>query len=203
MDILGLFPIAVTTEALKTPITTEMRSFIHGLDKKITGANSNSVNGYILDEKIFAEVKTLIESALNTHFDKVYHAASDDNSLFITQSWATYTHPGEAHLKHFHYNSILSGVLYIDVTGDDNITFYNSTKMPLLLDIKMKEFGPYNSYSWKIGNITSGDLIIFPSYLEHMVETTTSSTTRVGISFNSFIKGTVGSTGNGRSKLIL
>ena len=39
----------------------------------------------------------------------------------------------------------------------------------------------------------SGDIFLFPSSLAHMVETKQGKNTRISLSFNVFIKGTVGS----------
>ena len=41
--------------------------------------------------------------------------------------------------------------------------------------------------------MTTGDIFLFPSSLSHAVETKQGENTRISLSFNVFIKGTVGS----------
>ena len=48
-----------------------------------------------------------------------------------------------------------------------------------------------NSESWWF-EVGSGDLVLFPSNLEHMVETKVGNETRVSIAFNTFLKGHIG-----------
>jgi hypothetical protein len=50
----------------------------------------------------------------------------------------------------------------------------------------------WNSESWWY-ETGAGDLIIFPSNLTHMVQTKQGDGTRISISFNTFVKGYIGS----------
>ena len=59
------------------------------------------------------------------------------------------------------------------------------------IELPTENFNAYNSSSWWF-SVGTGDIVIFPSYLTHMVEQTTSSDTRVSIAINTFLKGYVG-----------
>ena len=49
----------------------------------------------------------------------------------------------------------------------------------------------FSSNLWMIP-VGTGDLLLFPSDLPHMVEPTTSNQTRISLSFNSFPEGVIG-----------
>ena len=55
-----------------------------------------------------------------------------------------------------------------------------------------REFNLWNSSQWKVP-VNNNKLILFPSWLEHRVESNEKAiTTRISISFNTFVKGTFG-----------
>ena len=106
-----------------------------------------------------------------------------------------YTEDKQYHHQHDHSNSIISGVLYIDADEmTDNITFhkniYNSSPY---IKIEPSQYNLYNSENWSV-SVQKQKLILFPSTLKHSVSNLTSNKTRISLSFNVFVKGTVGST---------
>ena len=52
-------------------------------------------------------------------------------------------------------------------------------------------YNSWNSESWWF-DVGTGDLILFPSSLEHMVETVQGNQTRISLSFNTFPVGNIG-----------
>jgi len=126
---------------------------------------------------------------LSDYLKEIY-APKNDVTLRFTQSWANYTEPGQYHHKHEHPNSFLSGVLYINADPTkDKIYFYKNGYQQIKLPTE--NFNLYNSDSWWF-EVATCDLLLFPSSLTHMVETTKSDQTRISISFNTFPKGYVG-----------
>jgi ectoine hydroxylase-related dioxygenase (phytanoyl-CoA dioxygenase family) len=63
------------------------------------------------------------------------------------------------------------------------------------IHLAVKEYNSFNSNSWWF-SVETGDIVLFPSSLTHMVETKKGDNTRVSLSFNVFIKGTLGSNKN-------
>ena len=121
---------------------------------------------------------------------KTVHEPKDDVSLYITQSWANYTDPGQYHHKHAHPNSFISGVFYPQADRSvDKIYFYKSGYERI--KVAPQNWNHWNSESWWF-EVGAGDLILFPSNLEHMVETKVGNETRVSIAFNTFLKGHIG-----------
>jgi hypothetical protein len=58
-----------------------------------------------------------------------------------------------------------------------------------------KDWNLYNSETWWF-TVKTGDIILFPSSLTHMVETKEGDNTRISLAFNVFIKGTIGNNKN-------
>ena len=80
------------------------------------------------------------------------------------------------------------------VTADSSpIVFERSVASYLfpLCEFTKTEFNEFNSDSWSIDN-TKDTLLLFPSSLRHKVPNNKTDIERVSISFNSFIKGTIG-----------
>ena len=53
------------------------------------------------------------------------------------------------------------------------------------------EFHLFNSESWNF-KVKTGDIILFPSTLGHKVESKVGDNIRTSLSFNTFVKGTIG-----------
>ena len=68
-------------------------------------------------------------------------------------------------------------------------SFYNDKYHRISLPTD--NFNPFNSESWWFG-VGTGDIVLFPSYLTHMVEQTVSNDTRISIAINTFLKGYIG-----------
>jgi uncharacterized protein (TIGR02466 family) len=153
------------------------------------GGNRKSVNTRILEEPALAALKTFITKSLNAYFDECFKPAANV-SLKITQSWVNYTPPNRFHRKHTHPNSLISGVFYINALRDlDKIFFVKDDYKQIL--IPAREHNMHTSNIWSVP-VGTGDLLLFPSDLQHMVEPTVSPQTRISLSFNTFPEGVIG-----------
>jgi len=190
MNINNLFPTAVGFSKLGRDLTEEELLFIREQVRHPNEGNTTSDNRKILNSLEMTEIRDFIEDAMLDYFKLVY-APKFDVTPYITQSWANFTEPGQYHHKHSHPNSIISGVFYPQADRElDKIYFYKDgyERIKLTAD----EYNPYNSESWWY-ETGAGDLIIFPSNLTHMVQTKQGEGTRISISFNTFLKGYIGS----------
>jgi uncharacterized protein (TIGR02466 family) len=146
-----------------------------------------------------SNIHSFIKECIHSYVDKVINPKYDVD-FYLTESWFNYLTPGKHHHRHTHSNSIISGVFYFSADKDlDNITFFNSKYNQI--DIIPKEYTLYNTSTQTIP-VKTGDLLIFPSSLEHEVENTVSKDTRISLSFNTFVRGKL-SDENNASKLIL
>ena len=155
--------------------------------------NIVSNNNYILNEKPFINIKKELDLKVQDYFDKVISSANNITP-YITQSWLNYTETNQYHHKHAHPNSLVSGVFYINCHEEhDKIKFFNDNYKTIKLETK--KWNIWNSESWWFP-VKTGDIILFPSSLTHMVETKQGDNTRISLAFNVFIKGTVGNNKN-------
>ena len=183
-------PVCLPTEEYK--IDDETLKFINALEfsSHVDGEGAQSVNSYILKSKKLLGLKKFIEKHINYYAHDLLKI-SRKHKFYITQSWFNFNRKGDIHRAHFHPNSLISGVFY--VAGDDCPILFNNGRSIFgnAFDVKVEESNLYNSMGWQIPN-ENFKLILFPSYLEHFVESNKSDTPRISLSMNTFIKGSIG-----------
>lgn len=189
MKLDNLFPTPIATFDLGRELTKKELEFIMTQERITTSVNQKSVNNYLLDNPILKNLKKTIEECLNIYYKDVYNFKTDNAQVYVTQSWSNYASKGQRHHRHAHPNSFFSGVLYINVDLNDLISFTNPNKFHFYNDID--RFNQYNVES-VVYHVKPNTIILFPSTLEHEVPPTTVEHDRVSLAFNSFIKGTMG-----------
>ena len=163
--------------------------------------NSSSTNNYIFNEKL-KKIKQFCEQQIKIYVEQVI-SPKEKLNFYITQSWLNVTNPGGYHHTHSHSNSLISGVFYISNEEDDRIIFEHPNRK--LLEMTSFEFETSNV--WNTYVVTSpcetNTLLLFPSWLNHTVAPNEKATKdRISISFNTFVKGTLGNN-SALSELIL
>lgn len=188
MQIYNLFPTPVIKFELGRDFTSEEMTFVDSQPTHRNTGNTTSDDAYVLRHWTMASVKKFVDDSVAEYLKTVY-APKYDMSLRLTQSWLNYTKPGEFHHKHAHQNSLVSGVFYIKADpSKDKIYFYRDGYQQI--KIPTENFNLYNSESWWF-EVGTGDLMLFPSNLTHMVETVQDGE-RVSLAFNTFPVGYVG-----------
>jgi len=191
-----IFPCPVYITERDTTLSPKERKEIRKIiDKegmhKNTG-NDGSNNSYIFEGKLKG-IKQFCEEKLRIYVQEIINP-KEAPDIYITQSWLNVTKPGGYHHAHSHSNSIISGVFYISTEEDDRITFSDPNhKLKNIINFgEPKEFNPCNSLSCFFPSVTN-QLTLFPSWLDHEVRVNEKATTdRISLSFNTFVKGTLG-----------
>jgi len=190
----GIFPCPVYRIKRDLNLTNkeekEIRKIVQeGMYKNV--GNSTSVNSYIFNGKL-KNIKQFCEQQLKLYVEQVIDP-KDELDFYITQSWLNVTKPGGFHHPHSHPNSIISGVFYISTEEDDKITFTDPNAIVReIIKFEKEKFNIWNSATWFF-NVTNNELVLFPSWLGHQVKVNEKATTdRISISFNTFVKGTLG-----------
>ena len=194
-NINGIFPTPIYISKLDRELTPLELKFIDKNKKDFykNDGNITSNNNYILNEKPFTNLKKKLDLIVKDYFNKIISPANNITP-YITQSWLNYTETNQYHHKHAHPNSLVSGVFYINCHEEhDKIKFFNDNYKTIKLEVK--DWNLYNSESWWF-SVKTGDVILFPSSLTHMVETKQGDNTRISLAFNVFIKGTFGNNKN-------
>jgi len=187
----SIFPTPIYISKLNRELTLKELSFINDIKLDIFNneGNKTSNDNYILNNKAFKNLKEELNLIIQDYFDKVISPANKITP-YITQSWLNYTETNQYHHKHAHPNSLVSGVFYINCHEEyDKIKFFNEKYKTIKLETK--DWNLWNSESWWFP-VNTGDVILFPSSLTHMVETKQGDNTRISLAFNVFVKGTVG-----------
>jgi len=155
------------------------------------GYISNNLN--LLEGDMFLDIKKEILDNTNHYLTNILKI-SDGYELNITTSWANKHAPGDFSQEHNHVNSIISGILFVDVDENSgkNIFYNPQQNLGLSLELNYQEFNQFNSNFIETQPGT-GDLFLFPSSLKHSVTKNLSDQDRYTIAFNIFLNGTYGS----------
>lgn len=191
MKLYNLFssPLFVTNRVCESSV----RDFLNNTQIRVSPSKyidrfgSFSDNTYILNTPecslLKEHIETLASDIMKNHMSARY------SEMMMTQSWVTIKETNQWHHKHSHPNSILSGVYYYDGFEDISpIVFYNPlSPITQRLTYEVEDNGSeekplsWESFTYKPA---VNDLIIFPSYLEHMVLQNTNENSRKSIAFN-------------------
>ena len=165
MNIVNLFPTPVCVKYLKPLSKLILQKILKHKTKPDWQFNVlQSQNTYILEEKFLKNLKKQIN----------------------------YTGEKQIHYPHFHPNSIISGVYYIN--ADPKLDFILFKKNVYdQIKIYPSKFNVHNSDTWWIPAATN-KLILFPSSLMHEVGNVKKTYgKRISLAFNVFVKGDLGS----------
>jgi uncharacterized protein (TIGR02466 family) len=189
-----IFPTAVMKFKFDREFTESEIDFINNCKKYVNPNHSNttSKNVYCLDDESMKDIKIFCENALNIYLNEIFSPINKNEiKLVLTQSWLNYSKPNEYHHQHYHPNSIISGVFYINADKKiDEIEFVKQ-ELSRFFELKTNKINDYNTYdvTFTVGKY---DLLLFPSTLFHRVPPVKGNETRISLAFNSFFKGTIG-----------
>ena len=136
--------------------------------------NSNLVSDFNLDK--FA---TEIDIHVKNYCQSVGYRPKDGTELKyrIVSSWfALFKKGNYAHI-HNHGDSDIAGVYYFKKSGDDGNLFFCTPNKAIDSSVLLKT-------GRMVVNPTEGDLLLFPGWLDHGVQTNDTDDERVSVSFN-------------------
>ena len=189
---IDIIPTAVYKDKLGYKLTSQQKDV---LDNLVIHPNELSEEMGILDRPEFKSMKDIVFSHVEK-YEKDVCGFKSSLSFKLTESWYRETVPGHNHPDHNHPNSMLSGVVYLNVPkGDKSHEGINLIHIENRGVFKNHEFR-YDYTPTKYNQITTfipvetGDIVLFPSYLYHFVTHNESrNESRRVISFNTFIQG--------------
>jgi len=157
------------------------------LEGKTIIHNEQSKNTFLLDDPIMENVRKFIEEQVDNFAKDIMGL---DSEMVITQSWYNRNRKGMQHHEHVHPNSIISGVWYPQIHEQmPPIQFKNSK--PNQITGNIAKYNNFNSATFLLP-IRNGELILFPSTLQHSVPTNYTNEVRISLSFNTWCKGSLG-----------
>lgn len=191
MEIYQLFPTAVG-KFQYDKITEKEVNFVKGLEYKNNSGNLISIDKNVLKHTQLKKINKFLENSVKEYFQSIYAPNSQLNN-YIHLSWTNITNKGQWHHKHAHPNSFISGVFYMQTTEQDRIYFHKDKFNTV--DIPPTEFNMFNSETWWYP-ATTGSLLLFPSNLSHQVNVVEHDTPRLSLSFNTWLRGPLGTEDN-------
>lgn len=136
--------------------------------------------------KIETDMQPLYK-ACDERVNALNHALGYDDSRVRMQSfWININEKGNYNEVHDHPGSFYAGVYYVKAKeGQGEIIFYNPISFfsNYVAANKIKDFSQFNAVNWRFTPKT-GDLYIFPSYLNHFVRRNMIDEDRISIAFN-------------------
>ena len=197
-ELLSIFP----TPVVKFRVPDELMNFVPSLKEKLTenpknnSSHTMSLSSYVLDAAKFRSLKDWL-TIRTTEFMRL--VLTIDSDAVLTQSWVNKNAPDQYTHQHPHQNSIVSGVLYMDVPdGNSLIVFHKPDDgghghfvlLPKYYDSEGRDC-TYSSRSYKLP-ISAGELVLFPSWLIHSVPVNKTSNDRWSLAFNSMTSAGLG-----------
>jgi len=110
-----------------------------------------------------------------------------DTDVFITDSWVTISNNIETVHQHWHVNSVLSGVYYVDVEFPDNRLSFTRMSSQMSPHVHLKQGSDIYGMKEQTITVETGDLVIFDSKMTHGVPVRKSRLPRVSLAFNTWL----------------
>ena len=137
----------------------EFENGIHYFDTKLNA----------FDQRELIELKNFVLAMVNRYAKEVLNITTN---MIVAGAWINKTHKGFSQKIHNHGNSYLSATYYLCYNNNihSSICFYNNkegeSKMPYLYSLP-NEINEYNTMGFSFTDIKEGDLLVWPSYLQH------------------------------------
>ena len=190
-DIQPLFVEPYFRADISHAISEEQEAIIKNLKMVQNKANLISEDLYIFEKPELKSIKDAVHEALALYADKVLAIKQE---LYVTQSWSLVNQPNIGMHGHSHSNSIVSGSLYFTDLPEpvaamifDRHRTYQQIELP-------PEMGQRTLYNTPVNMVVpkKGEVILFSSSLQHLVQANMASQPRYSIAFNSFVRGKLG-----------
>ena len=189
----NLWPIPVYESEI--PVKQEWKDFVVNLEYERTQINNSDISKdrFVLNN--MSQLKTEILKHCE-HYVRKYLTIKSNAQFYLLNSWSNIHGPGEYSQIHCHANSIISGVYYpIFPKNSGGLYLHKSWNYKNLIDQNiMLDYEEYNNItsSKYLLDIKEGVIVMFPSHLDHSVDTNRSSEKRYSIAFNFYVRGKFG-----------
>ncbi|MBL4783558.1 MAG: 2OG-Fe(II) oxygenase family protein [Porticoccaceae bacterium] len=187
-DVIPVFPtliwqLQLSPDAL-TAVNTQLLQTLSALrsDSGQAGHSSSwQSRGDLHQCEAFSELVAYIQdtSQIVLRFLKI-----PNDAMEITGCWANINPPGAAHRCHSHPNNFISGVYYLQTpAGGDTINFHDPRVQTGIIRPPVTELTAENT-DQVVVKVGSGTLLMFPSFLQHSVDTNRGEGERISVGFN-------------------
>ena len=181
----------LTEEEMEVVLNQEYRLSTGGKDVKITTSDT------VLDNEKLNRVKIFILKRFNHYVENVLQI---ENCFYVSQSWSAINGKDSTHHLHAHPNTILSCVYYAAANPDNGGELRLKMQRSRLQEgfyfaYEKKEPNVFNSHATDI-KVKTGDVVIFPGWVDHRTLPNKSDDERIIIGTNYFAVGKLGKEAN-------
>lgn len=172
-------------------ITPEQVEHIQTLPMVENQTNLISQDKYIFNNPKLESISNAVQEALDVYADQVMGIP---HKLYVTQSWSLINTPGKGMHGHSHSNSVVSGSLYYcDMPEPAARMIFDRHRVyqQLKLDPTVEKRNVFNT-PMNLVVPRKGEVCLFSSSLQHLVEPNIASRERYSIAFNAFVRGNLG-----------
>jgi len=134
----------------------------------------------LLNQPVFDELKSGISNIVNLILKPLY---IDGVEIVYNDSWANIFRKGDYAPLHIHEDSHWSCVYYLTATGNSPLYFKDPRALPVMDSSVPLLKNKYHTLTQK-KEFSSGELILFPSWLEHGVMENKTDDVRVSLASN-------------------
>jgi uncharacterized protein (TIGR02466 family) len=187
------FATPIYVKDIGTPeFNAQLEQNIINWSKQDKGVQKTNVNGWHspTDMHLKPEYKMLVDLLHQAqHF--IYNDELLDNEPFLGNMWANINPPGGYNRAHTHPNSLWSGVYYVKAPINSGHLKVEDPKPSINISRPRRKQGQLPKHLWNEVHFEpiAGRLIMFPSWLNHCVDTNQSNDIRISVSFNFLQKG--------------
>ena len=155
----------------------------------------SSVDKNVLDRPEYKHIHDIVMKEVNFYARDVLHI-NKNIEFYITNSWVNIYRPGDTCVPHTHNNSLISGVLYLQVSENSgDIIFYRDINslvpFPPALDLDIDAPNIYNCKHFG-HRPRNNEICLFPSVIMHSAGVNESNEERWCLPFNVFVRGHIG-----------
>lgn len=163
-------------------LTEEEIDLILNADYEKNRLNWVGVSNKFLDTPGMESVKQFCNNCVQDYFTNLLKHNAD---LEIVTSWVNKTNPNEEHHSHFHSNSILSGVFYIDSVEYSPLRIVRPTVDHY--SVNTESSNKFNSGGYKLYGQKNTCVVFKSSYVHHVLENK-GTDPRYSVAFNAHFK---------------
>lgn len=169
----------------------KIKKFCYDLRETDIGRQMTNVGGWQSNDfDLECDELSEVIDAVGKAFSEIFSLYSfEEGDIKISNSWININPKQSYNLQHNHVGSLFSAVYYVQAEEEmGDIVFINPcpTLSHHLSFFNLKKKTPINSETWKMTPQT-GQLIVFPSWMEHYVMPNMNDKDRISIAINAFI----------------
>jgi hypothetical protein len=187
-EFLELFPVPIKKVKLEAVASNNLYDIVHSIDQEKLENNNLIKNGYRSKSNTFLDRKLWLKEIFQKEIDDFI----DDLNLVpakISYSWCNkYTSKGFI-LPHKHEMSIISGVYYPLIKGEDSCLKIKNPCNPFKINEVSTKMTKFNMQEFEIA-IEENLLVMFPSWVEHY--SLNQSDVKYAVSFDTEVKRCLG-----------